>query len=197
MSKMTVIDFMNLPTVDLMGWWIYHEDSGIKQNEPEDYAKIVAAYDALGREGVSSILSEGGYEKDDPDVKVISLAVAKGFLSKMKSTSDSRIFSVEFVKRTDGTYRKMLCRYGVTKHLKGGEKSFDDKDYDLNTVWDTQADPKPSNKERIANIQEGTPLRVSKGDYRSIPLENIIRLTIGGRQYIIEENKDKVNLLVN
>ena len=32
---------------------------------------------------------------------------------------DGRVFGVTFVKRKDGTIRKMRCRFGVTKGVKG------------------------------------------------------------------------------
>jgi len=43
----------------------------------------------------------------------------KIMLDKIKSTK-GKLFSVEFVKK-NGELRKMLCRIGVTKHLKGGK----------------------------------------------------------------------------
>ena len=38
---------------------------------------------------------------------------------QIRNLVGNTIFSVEFTKK-DGTLRKMLCRLGVTKHLKGG-----------------------------------------------------------------------------
>ncbi len=52
-------------------------------------------------------------------------------------SSKGRIFSVEFVKRC-GTTRKMVCRIGVTKHLKGGELPYDALSKGLLPVWDMQ-----------------------------------------------------------
>lgn len=43
---------------------------------------------------------------------------------QIKNLVGNTIFSVEFTKK-DGTLRKMLCRIGVTKHLKGGQKKYD------------------------------------------------------------------------
>jgi hypothetical protein len=63
---------------------------------------------------------------------------------------NGKIFTVTFIKRTTGEARTMNCRMGVTKHLKGGSKPYNDKDHGLITVWDLQA----------------------KG-YRCIPLESI------------------------
>ena len=72
--------------------------------------------------------------------------------------SGGRIFSVEFVKRTDGTVRRMVCRLGVTKHLRGGKSTYSAKSKGLLPVFDMDA----------------------KG-YRSIPVDAIQRLTVGGQ----------------
>jgi hypothetical protein len=77
-----------------------------------------------------------------------------------EAVSDGKIFSVEFTKRTTGEQRLMVCRLGVTSHLKGGTKKFDDREKNLLTVYDVQ-----------------------KNGYRSIPLDAIIRVKIGGRVY--------------
>jgi hypothetical protein len=77
-----------------------------------------------------------------------------------EAVSDGSLFSVEFIKRTTGEKREMLCRTGVRAHLKGGTKKFDDKEKQLLTVYDVQ-----------------------KNGYRSIPLDAIIRVKIHGRVY--------------
>lgn len=74
--------------------------------------------------------------------------------------SDGMIFSVEFVKRTDGKLRKMVCRLGVRKHLKGGTKAYDPKQHDLLCVFDME--------------NEG---------YRSIPVDAIRRLSVNGQTF--------------
>lgn len=67
--------------------------------------------------------------------------------------NDGRIFGVYFVKRTTGEVRHMVCRTGVTKHLKGGDKSYDAAAKKLLTVYDVQ-----------------------KEGYRSIPLDAVIQI---------------------
>jgi hypothetical protein len=193
---MTATDFLNLPTVDLMGWWLYHESgSGRLHCDPEDFARVIAAYDAYGREGIAAILGDAGYSATEDELpKVIGLAAAKGLLTKMKNNHDSRIFSAVFVKRTDGTLRHMQCRYDVKKYLKGGEQAYEPKEHDLTCVFDINAAPRYNAEEKV-KIAEGKMKERPAGDYRSINLEHLIRLSIGGKQYIIEENKDLVNLL--
>ena len=56
-------------------------------------------------------------------------------LASIVASSNGRFVSVTF-KKADGTLRVMLCRLGVTKHLKGGESTLDaDK---FLTVYDVQ-----------------------------------------------------------
>ena len=74
--------------------------------------------------------------------------------------SDGKIFSVEFIKRTTGELRRMTCRIGVKKHLKGGEKAYSAAQKRLLTVFDMDA----------------------KG-YRSIPLEGIQSVSVGGQTF--------------
>lgn len=74
--------------------------------------------------------------------------------------SDGSIFSVEFIKRTDGSHRKMACRLGVKKHLKGGQKAYNATDKGLLTVFDME-----------------------KKGYRSIPVDAIQRLSVNGQVF--------------
>ena len=74
--------------------------------------------------------------------------------------ADGAIFSVEFVKRSDGTVRKMVCRTGVGKYLHGGKAAYEAKSRNLLTVFDMEA----------------------KG-YRSVPVDAIKRLSVGGQTF--------------
>ena len=47
----------------------------------------------------------------------------------------NKFFTVTFTKK-NGELRTMNCRLGVTKHLKGGTKSYDDSKYNYVTVYD-------------------------------------------------------------
>ena len=53
-------------------------------------------------------------------------------------SNGNRIFSVSFLKK-DGTLRKMVCRVGVTKYLKGGELPYDPMEKGLLPVFDMVA----------------------------------------------------------
>lgn len=64
-----------------------------------------------------------------------------------------KFFTVTFTKRSTGERRTMNCRLGVTRHLRGGTKAYNDADHGLLTVFDMQ----------------------SRG-YRSIPVANVISI---------------------
>ena len=54
---------------------------------------------------------------------------------QLKQLTKNRIFSATFIKK-NGEIRKMLCRTGVKKFLKGGEKSYNDDEMNHITVYD-------------------------------------------------------------
>ena len=74
--------------------------------------------------------------------------------------SKGKFITVAFVKRSTGEVRRMNCRTGVTKGVTGTGKSFNDIDKGLVTVWDAQI-----------------------SQFRSIPLENIIKVTSQGVEW--------------
>tara|TARA_R100000664_G_scaffold24829_1_gene34711 strand:- start:603 stop:878 length:276 start_codon:yes stop_codon:yes gene_type:complete len=73
----------------------------------------------------------------------------------------SNIFSVVFLKK-DGTIRKMICRFGVKKHLKGGSLRFNPLDRAMLVVFDMQ-----------------------KNAYRMINLETISNINMKGVEYYV------------
>lgn len=72
--------------------------------------------------------------------------------------SDGQIFAVTFTKRSTGELRHMRCRTGVKKHLKGGIRAYNPNEHKLLPVFDMDA-----------------------GGYRSIPIDAIKSLTVGGQ----------------
>lgn len=72
-------------------------------------------------------------------------------LASIVAASNGRFVSVTFQK-ADGTLRVMLCRLGVTKHLKGGESTLDaDK---FLTVYDVQKEGyRAINKDTILSVK--------------------------------------------
>jgi hypothetical protein len=82
------------------------------------------------------------------------------FMQKVRDKIDSltsEFFTVQFIKRTTGELRKMRCRKGVKKYLKGGPPAYDFKEKNLIPVFD-----------------------LDKEEYRSIPLENVVELHANG-----------------
>jgi hypothetical protein len=77
---------------------------------------------------------------------------------------DGRMFSVEFVKRSTGEVRVMLCRLGVTKHLRGGEPAYDFAEKGLLSVWSVK----------------------DKG-YRAVSVEGVKRVKVKGVWVSVDE----------
>jgi hypothetical protein len=75
--------------------------------------------------------------------------------------SKDKIFSCHFIKRTDGSYRKMVARLHVRKGVKGVGMAYNPAEKDLVTVFDMQ-----------------------KNNFRSIPLDSIRYLKVLGEEII-------------
>lgn len=79
---------------------------------------------------------------------------------EIKKMVGNQFFSATFVKR-NGEVRKMLCRVGVKKFLKGGQKKYD---YDnLLTVYD-----------------------VKKKAYRTINLSTLMQINAKGKRIKVQ-----------
>lgn len=83
--------------------------------------------------------------------------------AKLILDSNGAFITVEFIKRTTGELRTMNCRTGVKKHLKGGVLGYDREEHKLIGVYD-----------------------MVSGGYRSIPIENIRKVTAGGKTVEVE-----------
>lgn len=82
-------------------------------------------------------------------------------VNTFKNLVGGKIFSVEFIKK-DGTIRKMTCRLGVTKHLKGGELTYNAAEKNYLIVYDIKTE-----------------------NYRTINLNTLQKLTFEGNTYTI------------
>lgn len=83
--------------------------------------------------------------------------------TEIKKIVGNKIFSAIFTKK-DGTERKILCRLGVKKHLKGGVKKYDTESLNYLTVYSLD----------------------SRG-YRTLNLNTIKQLKANGNTYILGE----------
>jgi len=87
--------------------------------------------------------------------------ITKYQASNMMRKAGSKIFRAIFTKK-NGELRKMICRKGVTAHLKGGERAYDPSKYNLVCVYDMEV-----------------------GDYRTINVETLQSLRMNGREYSV------------
>lgn len=83
-------------------------------------------------------------------------------IKHLRELVGNKIFSAEFIKK-DGSLRKMVCRLGVKKHLKGGELGYDAEALNYLTVFDIQSE-----------------------EYRTINVNTLKRITIDGVTYDVE-----------
>lgn len=88
-------------------------------------------------------------------------------LLRHKVTGNNGIFTVVFIKRTNGERRVMNARFGVHKYTKGIGLAYDPKEHALIGCYDMQ-------KEQ----GEG---------YRMISTESITELKINGEHYVVDE----------
>jgi len=101
--------------------------------------------------------------------------------SLIKELAGERIFSVDFIKRTTGEPRTMVCRLGVKKGQVGGEIPFDVVEKGLLPVFDLQAASKLSKEAEEKGIEPD----MSKA-YRMISLESVTELRANGNVYRFE-----------
>lgn len=76
-----------------------------------------------------------------------------------KLIGDGKIARVTFIKRSDGSERKMVCRTGVKKGVTGRGSAYDPETKNLLTVFDMQ-----------------------KRAFRTIPAENVIEVRARKKQ---------------
>lgn len=91
--------------------------------------------------------------------------ISKEQAKSLIENNNNEIFKVTFVKK-DGTIRDMVCRRGVTSHLKGGVLKYDPKALGYVVVFD-----------------------MAKEDYRMINLNTLISVNMGGQKFEIDQSK--------
>jgi hypothetical protein len=87
----------------------------------------------------------------------------------IKKIIGTRFFSVTFTKK-DGTERTINARLGVKKYLKGGEKSYNDNDFNYLTVYSVK----------------------DKG-YRTVNLDTIKEIKLNNRTITLGDNELRGN----
>ena len=96
-------------------------------------------------------------------MKTITKDTAKQYIYK----TNGKIFSAVFVKK-NGEKRKMVCRQGVAKYVKGVGLKFKPEERDLIGVFD-----------------------MHKKAYRFINVKTLEQIKVKGIQYIIKQSKEK------
>ena len=90
--------------------------------------------------------------------------------------SRGKLFSVTFIKRKDGSRRRMTARVGVRKGVNGDGLKFNPADHNLLTVHEFVTDPTRGEKGRVRNMVT---------QFRSVPIDGIIQLKVGGKTFEI------------
>lgn len=81
-------------------------------------------------------------------------------IQEFKTEVKGNFFRACFLKK-DGTIREMTARFGVKKHLKGGELSYNPEDFNYVVVFD-----------------------VDKQAYRTINMDKLIFLRYNGKEFL-------------
>ena len=122
-------------------------------------AKLIAAdlstVETVTVENGSVAANDSG--DNSPEPTPVALPTTRDELLAL--VSDGKVFAAEFIKR-DKSVRTMQCRLGVSKHLKGGVKAYEDAAKGILTVFDMQA-----------------------AGYRSIRIAALTALTVKGQRY--------------
>lgn len=93
---------------------------------------------------------------------LLSNVLKKVTINTLSEKVGNPVFHVEFIKKSDGSLRKMACQLHVKHGLVGGKSTVSEKE-DLLSVFD-----------------------VAKGEYRVINLTGLKMLEIGGNRYEFE-----------
>lgn len=132
------------------------KENGIKEKDVQKWAEETLNHGDCGPLGKSKVS------------EITEVKTRKEVVEFIRG-SEGKMFSIRFIKRTDGSEREMVCRTGVKSRLAGGEPAYDPKDYKLINVFDMHAPAKKGSTE--------------KGDYRSIPIEGIIQIKMEGKWF--------------
>ena len=95
---------------------------------------------------------------------VPTLAESVNLITKLRTSG--KIFRADFIKRTNGEKRTMICRCNVKKYLKGGKAAYHFGDKGLLPVYE-----------------------YGKG-YRSITIDNLHLIKFGGVVYLFNTSLD-------
>lgn len=118
--------------------------------------------DYCGKDFMAAAYTPGAAPTRCPDEAQHDNRITRAGAVKKIKASMGRFFTIVFTKRTTGEERKMTCRLGVSKHLKGGKKAYDPEKLGLMIVWEPKS-----------------------AEYKSIPTDAITELRIQGKSYLV------------
>lgn len=94
----------------------------------------------------------------------MSLRISRQYAASLIESYDKdKIFSVTFVKRTDGSVRTLVGRKGVHKGVKGVGLKFDPSSKGLITIFDMQ-----KNAFRMINLETIISIRLDEQTYQIV-----------------------------
>jgi len=100
--------------------------------------------------------------------------------TKIAEYDESKMFSVKFIKRTDGTIRDMLCRKGVSLGVSGEGQKYDPAEKNLCVVLDVL-----QYNQKLQELNDKD--EAAKQSFRQINLETIISLKMDGNEYFVND----------
>lgn len=183
--KLTKDNYLTMDREKLLGYWLVANtgDDGVLSS-PVEAHKIVAEFEARGVAKVAELLEASSFTVPDVEMHNVSLVEAQQHLLHRRKVGDCRIFRVVYRKRETGEVRHMKCRYGALETLVDKDKKFEDKEYNLSTVWDTDAEPKYTKTEQ-SMLDLGQMKPKPKGGYRSVALEGLISVDFDSVIYVV------------
>lgn len=97
-------------------------------------------------------------------------------MRKLINSAGDQLFAISFVKRSDGSRRKMVCRKHVLKTqyavTPNGKKAYNPNKYDLAVVFDMNF-MRYNRRDKLCG----------RGAWKSIPLDSVTRIKTGGEIY--------------
>lgn len=98
--------------------------------------------------------------------------ISKSEAANLIENSNGKVFGVTFIKRTTGEERTMRCMLSenTRKDLAGGPAAYNPADHGL--IW--------------VYLMAGDVNRAEAKNRRSIPVDGLIRLALGGVEYVVE-----------
>lgn len=110
--------------------------------------------------------------------------ISKSQAANLIRNSSGKVFGVSFVKRGDGSIRHMRARIGVSRYVNGQGRNYNPANHDLIGVYEFVTNPFTPRNGKGQFVGDGG-LPMERKGYKSIPIDSIYRLKIGGKEYVV------------